>query len=466
MQERINKLVADEILPTMIDSYGDSGLSIKIKDLKKKITEVDILTQEILKEKNKLISENFQNIIKQFPEIQAGISLEEYALEVSLSDDSLSEILSKRIVLNVKDASHNEVDSKGSGIQKLVLMTLLDYFSKNVEEKARYTNPFLIWAIDEPETYLQPKLQKKIGNMFEKVSKTHQVICTTHSPKMINIYNPKNVKLFYLDSGSMKVKRKNNKTFSKKNTKYLTHNDTKFVDTLKDHFGVEANDGWIIRDKNVIFEGNDDVNYFHSTFKLIMGYSLDVANIIANSSENVPNFIELLKQQIAQGKLEVNAIICLLDNDESGRRAYEKINSDKKRFVKKMKTISLYLTKEENENTNFPSMIEDMIIPEIFFECILDFLKGKYEDKDFSKYSFDAFYTLRQQTKRTPIMEVVDNFFTDIISNEKNFSFKHLDIKYGLSIQYQRKIEQLSSDKTQEYKNKYKKLEDFFKGFE
>ena len=115
----------------MVDSYGNTGLSNKVKDLKDKIDDVDKLTKEVLKEKNELISQSFRDVIKKFPEIQAGINLEKYALEVSLTGESLSEILSKRIVLNVQDASHKEVDSKGSGIQKLVLITLLEYFSKN-----------------------------------------------------------------------------------------------------------------------------------------------------------------------------------------------------------------------------------------------------------------------------------------------------------------------------------------------
>ena len=58
------------------------------------IDEVDKLTKEVLKEKNELISSNFKEVIKDFPEIQAGIELDEYALEVALTGEGLSEILS------------------------------------------------------------------------------------------------------------------------------------------------------------------------------------------------------------------------------------------------------------------------------------------------------------------------------------------------------------------------------------
>lgn len=474
ISNKINQLVAEEILPTMVDSYGNTGLSNKVKDLKDKIDDVDKLTKEVLKEKNELISQSFRDVIKKFPEIQAGINLEKYALEVSLTGESLSEILSKRIVLNVQDASHKEVDSKGSGIQKLVLITLLEYFSKNMEAKARYTNPFLIWAIDEPETYMQPKLQKQISEIFKDISETHQVICTTHSPKMIDIYNPQNVKLFYLETEPFPVARKGGKIMFKKMTKILKNSDINFIDKLKEHFGVESNDGWILRDKNLLFEGSDDVIYFHTTFELIMGYKFDVANIVSSSSEYMPNFVELLFQQISNKELKASSLICLLDNDEAGRKAFEKINKFKtdqaksKKYIKSFKTISMYLNELDNKNNNYPSMIEDLIIPEIFYKSIEAFLIDKYKDKEAdikNKFSCDKFIEFREQSKRTPILEVVDNYFSDIISEDDKFTFTNSGVKYALACKYKIFIEKLHEREKESYKSNYSKLITFFEGF-
>lgn len=471
---KINQLVAEEILPTMVDTYGNTGLSSKVKKLKEKIEEVDNLTKEVLKEKNELISKNFRDVIELFPEIQAGINLEKYALEVSLTGESLAEILSKRIILNVQDASHKQVDSKGSGIQKLVLITLLEYFSKNIEAKARYTNPFLIWAIDEPETYMQPKLQKQISQIFKNISETHQVICTTHSPKMIDIYNPQNVKLFYLKSEPFPVARKGGKIMFKKMTEVLKNSDLGFIEKLKEHFGVESNDGWILRDKNILFEGSDDVIYFHTTFELIFGYKLDAANIVASSSENMPNFVEFLFQQITNKELRANSLICLLDNDEAGRKAFDKINTYKaeqklsKKYIKSFKTISMYLNDADNKNKNYPSMIEDFIIPEVFYRSIEAFLIDKYKTKTEAirnNFSCEKFIEFRKLSKRTPILEVVDNYFSDIISEDDKFTFTNLSIKYALANKYQLFIGKLSDVEKNTYKIKYSQLSLFLKGF-
>lgn len=461
ISSKINKLVADDILPSMVDTYGNTGLTGKVKDLKKKIDEVDELTKKILEEKNSLISESFRNVLREFPEIQAGMKPEDYSLEVALTGESLTEILSKRIALNVKDAAHVDVDSKGSGIQKLILITLLEYFSKDVKAKARYTNPFIIWAIDEPETYMQPKLQKKIREIFNDVSKTHQVICTTHSPKMVDIDNPSNVKLFCLENREFYVSRKHKNMF-KKITNIIEPSDNNFVTQLKDHFGVEKNDGWLVGKNNIIFEGNDDPIYFYSTYKTIMGRDFpNVHTLVCGGSGNLPAYVELLDKNMP---IKNRKIICLLDHDEAGIQAKKKIL---KKTVKVIMTKSLYLTDKEDINENYPSMIEDLAIPELLFQASCEYLAECKQIVDKRKYTFKNFQKLRFTLKKLPITEVMDIFFQDIRSQiHSNFSFTNLQTKYAIAVKYGNLILELAAAEKQKLKIKHPKLEKFFKEFE
>jgi len=55
---------------------------------------------------------------------------------------------------------------------------------------------------------MQPKLQKKIREIFDVISKTNQVIISTHSPNIIDIYDTNNVSLFYLEAIKKTFKRK------------------------------------------------------------------------------------------------------------------------------------------------------------------------------------------------------------------------------------------------------------------
>jgi len=462
INKTVSNLVSEEILPTAIDGYGDSGLAKKVRTLRKSIEKVDRQTQMVLNAKNKILTEQFQETIRSFPEIQAGLGIDDFSLNVKLLDDSLNGILSKRIFLEVSDASHNSIDSKGSGIQKLVLITLLEYFTRNVAEKARYTNPFIIWAIDEPEVYMQPKLQKKIRGIFERVSESNQVLITTHSPSMIDIYSPDNVKLFYLKAELKAYKRKQKQAFYKKMTQHKSIEDAGFVEELKEHFGIESNDGWILRNKNVLFEGEDDKNYIQATYKAFLGYPLDSACVTCESASNFPSFVELLSQRIAVEKLKDKTLFCLLDDDTAGREAYKKIL--KKNCVKAYKIKSSYLEDKDNLNDRYPKMIEDFVVPEIFFKSIKEFIKSKDRKADLSKYKFDKFFEERKKYKQQDITSVCDNFFDDAIKRYgTKFFFGQLSVKFAISLIYGDNMSKEKKNDIDKYKDKYPEILKLFK---
>lgn len=460
LNQKINELVADEILPSMVDGWGNKGLAEEIKNLKNDIDKLDVRISEVLKQKNILITKKFRETIAQFPEIQAGIPIEEFTLEVALKDDSLTDILSKRIDLRITDSSHKTIDSKGSGIQKLALITLLEYFSQNVEEMARYTNPFLVWAIDEPESFMQPKLQKKLREILEKVSLTHQIIISTHSPQLIDIIKPSNVKLFYLQTEPVTLTRKGGKTFFKKETRFYDATKIDFIEKIKEHLGIEINDGWLLQDRNILFEGSDDILYFHSTFKGIMGQSLPASNISCDGATQMPPFVEFLYQKIANKKL---SLFCLLDNDPPGREAYKKIKS--KKFLKSIKTISLYLEKDDELNDNYPSMIEDFAIPEIFFKATISLLKKKDSKLKLSKFTAAKFIKERKKMKRLPMPEFLDIHFDTVIKEFQGFTFKNLPIKYGLALEYEEIISRETPKIMNMYSARYIKITPFLLQF-
>jgi hypothetical protein len=310
---------------------------------------------------------------------------------------------------------------------------------------------------------MQPKLQKRVRGIFERVANVNQILVATHSPNMIDIYNPGNVKLFYLEAELKPYKRKLKRSFYKKKTSFKCIDDTGFVDELRNHFGVEINDGWILKNKNILFEGIDDEAYFHSTFKSLMGYQLDTANIICNGVGNMPSFASLLSQQIAEEKLADGSLICLLDDDTDGKIAYKKIKKESKAYAKPIKIISSYLSETDALNNNYPKMIEDFVVPEIFFESIKNFIKTTDNKVKLSSFKFEKFLELRMIMKRSPIMEVADAFFDKAINNK--YSFKNLNVKYVVALKYAANIKEKNEKEMKEYKVKYPMIIDFLKEF-
>ena len=70
-----------------------------------------------------------------------------------------------------------------------------------------------------------------------------------------------------------------------------------------------------------------------------------------------------------------------------------------------------------------------MIIPELFYNSIILFIRTKDGSLNLSAYNFNDFFIARRSNPRTPIMEVVDNYFDKLIK-ELNISFMSLDIKF------------------------------------
>jgi len=63
----------------------------------------------------------------------------------------------------------------GSGVEMIISLLFLETMASLSEER-------LVILIDEPELHLHPSLQYKLADYLEDISKTHQVIVSTHSP--------------------------------------------------------------------------------------------------------------------------------------------------------------------------------------------------------------------------------------------------------------------------------------------
>jgi len=63
----------------------------------------------------------------------------------------------------------------GSGVEMIISLLFL-------ETMASFSNEKLVILIDEPELHLHPSLQYMLADYLDEISKTHQVIVSTHSP--------------------------------------------------------------------------------------------------------------------------------------------------------------------------------------------------------------------------------------------------------------------------------------------
>jgi len=77
---------------------------------------------------------------------------------------------------------------KGQGFQRTLYVALLQALAEELRysksEDGKPNRPFIL-LFEEPEVFLHPSLQREIGNILEKISKSNQVIIVTHSSFLV-----------------------------------------------------------------------------------------------------------------------------------------------------------------------------------------------------------------------------------------------------------------------------------------
>ena len=71
------------------------------------------------------------------------------------------------------------LDQRGSGVRRLLMVSFFEYMA----EKSREQPSNVIYAVEEPENYLHPGLQRELAASFQRLAgEGYQVILTSHSP--------------------------------------------------------------------------------------------------------------------------------------------------------------------------------------------------------------------------------------------------------------------------------------------
>jgi len=96
----------------------------------------------------------------------------------------------------VEDNFEGDVANKGHGLQRALILTLLDYMSKQEVDGVEGARIDIILALEEPEIYLHPARCRYLSNLFKVLSERGrddpnqnriQVIYSTHSPHFVGL---------------------------------------------------------------------------------------------------------------------------------------------------------------------------------------------------------------------------------------------------------------------------------------
>lgn len=158
-------------------SVGDFFETDQYRNFKEQHNTVFNTGPDSLKSRLNTLATDISQILKeQWGDLELGFKFE-------LTDNSSH--LKKGSVLVKEGGIENELEDKGSGLQRSVMLSMIQALSKVYTSN---TESNIILCIDEPELNLHPKAQEKLATALGKLSDNIQVIVSTHSPYILTSF--------------------------------------------------------------------------------------------------------------------------------------------------------------------------------------------------------------------------------------------------------------------------------------
>lgn len=280
----------------------------------------DIVLPQLRKEVSTVLSP-YKNIIDNLLNDTSKIvtkhlhdaGLEFLEANLSIPNDEIENVISSFDFL-LKDPIETPLSRKGLGIQTAALFAGFLW----VNEREKKNNQNVIWLLEEPESYLHPKLAKNHKNLLEKLRRESFVVNTTHSIAFI----PQSV------TNVIGTELVGNKTTIKKYKTYL-----ECTELLRKSLGVEFSDYFNLGLYNIFVEGPTDREYFEDVLKRFEQIRPDLKFPILRSTETkvldfggtsqLEGFLKFSYSYLEKER----GIISLFDGDEAGRRAIRNLQS-------------------------------------------------------------------------------------------------------------------------------------------
>ncbi len=227
-------------------------------------------------------------------------SIHNVGLKVEI--ERTKDIFSRGIQLSVDDGVPTDVLDKGTGLQRCVVFGLLKTLIKNeqgslitVSGQLAQAKPIIL-AIEEPELYIHPQLERIIFNVLKEFASTKgtydQIIYSTHSPAFVNVWEYHKIGV---------VRKENIETGTQVHQcldGVLGSEDERKGFQLLNSFGIEKNDIFFAK-HIIIVEGSQDKIAIIATARSLglfkdLPEEIEYSIVTTESKGNIPKFQKLL----------------------------------------------------------------------------------------------------------------------------------------------------------------------------
>lgn len=301
------------------------------------------LQQNIMDEISNSIKQPLQEFMPKIKEVK-----------LQIADERRRSYFRSGIDIIIDDGNPTNIELKGDGIKSLTAIALLK------EHALKSDTPVII--IEEPESHLHPEAINQLNTIIESLSENNQVIVTTHNPLFVVRDNiSSNI---IIDNGTAKP--------------------AKSLREVREILGIKISDNLINSKYILVVEGNYD--------KEILRYVLPMLSekIEKSIKQNLLTIYELsgassLSYILALLKNMLCTYTVLLDDDEEGKKAFDKASKDNLIKAKDVIfTTCIGMAEAEFEDCIKPTVYQQRIKEEygVDLSIISDFKKnGKWSNR-------------------------------------------------------------------------------------
>lgn len=188
------KNLNDDLKTTQSTSFGRllglllEEMSADLENINQSLQELNAMFNRV-KEPDGEVDKRHEKVKRLENEVEGllGENFPNVKVHLNIPPPELKTILNTAQIF-IDDGSYDLIENKGDGIKRSLTFALLQAYVKRLERTAKAfeeqgiaTRP-LLFLFEEPELYLHPRSQRVLFGTLARISKTHQVVLTTHSP--------------------------------------------------------------------------------------------------------------------------------------------------------------------------------------------------------------------------------------------------------------------------------------------
>jgi len=231
-------------------------------------------------------------------------------VEIEISEDRRRYALRQQLEIYINDGNKTKLEYKGDGVKSLAALGLL-------KNKSIAPGMASITAIEEPESHLHPGAIHILRDTIYDLADVNQVIISTHNPLFVDRMK---IKSNIIVNAGKAIQAKN-------------------IKAIRELLGVKSSDNLTNASYVLVVEGEDDVI---STKAILQKQSPILAKAIKSNfliidkiggAGNLSYKLSLLKNSLCSYHV-------LLDNDDAGRKGFEKAKTDEHLKVREVTFVN------------------------------------------------------------------------------------------------------------------------------